>query len=245
MSQQKRKLEEYQDPDYLQFTEVKKKKLAPILDSEKIEKIQTIIKKEFEKELTGKELEINKIEARLLQAKQLLHRVRYAIVSNFYRKKGLELVEDEQAKQSNEQSNSMIDDIHNLPSTSNSSIHTVPQPQKAIHPSLRKLLGKQPVDYDEILRICPVRQAAKTAKSSLSERIRKKKDEKQRKQKLREIAEHRVIDESLNVKDVTINEERLKVPRYIEPIKIEKNIPQVNSSRGRNQTRHLIVVGKY
>lgn len=36
-----------------------------------------------------------------------------------------------------------------------------------------------------------------------------------------------------------------KIPRYVSPNKGEHNIPQVNSSRGRNVSKHLLVVGKY
>lgn len=163
---QKRQLDKYLDPDYQQFSEVKKSKTNNLTETEKKNKICEIIKKEFLHELTNKEQEINLIENRLLNAKRLLHRVRYAVVASFYCNKST-LLNDEEVNKSQD------------PTGLNFSKEN--PPQQAVHPSLKKLIGKKPIDYDEILKIRPERQAAKTAKTSISHKLRSKKEEKRRK----------------------------------------------------------------
>lgn len=184
---QKRKFEEYHDPDYplLSTTSQSIKKCKPeqsqeIQSTERTEKIKTIIKREFQKELVQKDQEINKIEHKLLQSKRLLQRVRYAVVFSFYSKKNLEYSQNE-LRQELSKIHSDTNEESSIP------IETVPSqvlpPQKAIHPSLKKLLGKKPIDYNEILKIRGPRQAAQTAKSTITGKLRSKKDER----KLRKI----------------------------------------------------------
>lgn len=170
----KRKFEEYHDPDYPQPpTEIKKPKCTPnkpLNAEEKAVKLKSIIQREFQEELNRKELELNAIEHKLSQSKRLLQRIRYAIVSSFYSKRKLEyseqMLQDEMLQSSN---------------TGNQQIlSTLTSDQKSIHPSLKKLLGKQPIDYSEILKIRGPRQAATTAKTSLREKLRSKKDERKK-----------------------------------------------------------------
>lgn len=163
---QKRQLDKYVDPDYQQFSDTKKSKTNNLTETEKKKKICEIIKKEFLNELTNKEQEINLIENRLLNAKRLLHRVRYAVVASFYCNKSTLLNEEEVKK---------CQDPNSL------NYRPDQPPQQAIHPSLKKLIGKKPIDYDELLKIRPERQAAKTAKTSISHKLRSKKEEKRRK----------------------------------------------------------------
>lgn len=78
-----------------------------------------------------------------------------------------------------------------------------------------------------------MRQAARTAKSTITEKLtRKKKD----------LKSNHTITEHQEEMPATITEQT-KVPRYIPPLEKPLNIPSLNSSRHRNQTRHLIVVG--
>ena len=100
--------------------------------------------------------------------------------------------------------------------------------QMPIHPSLKKLIGKKPIDYNEILCARPMRKAAQTAVTNINEKCIKQKPS-----KLNTTA-------SVVIPNKT-NEE--KVPRYISPIKQNVEIPKLNSSRGKNQSKHLIVVG--
>lgn len=177
MSSQKRKLEEYHDPDYLTMsaegstsssgTEKPPKKSKPSTGEERLGKVREIIRREFGTELMVKEQEIEEIERRLADAKQLLAKVRYAVVCNYYTRKNLvhsafdlkamdtKATAAAEATATKEEAGST-----SMPSTLG------PEPEKlqpAIHPSLKKLLGKRPIDYSELLKVRPVRQAAKTA----------------------------------------------------------------------------------
>lgn len=177
MSSQKRKLEEYHDPDYLTLhakestsssgtEKPPKKSKSSTLDTsdERLRKVREIILREFGTELMVKEQEIDEIERRLADAKQLLAKVRYAVVYNYYTRKNLVhsafdlKAMDTTATAATE--TTATNEEASMPRTFG------PDPEKlqpAIHPSLKKLLGKRPVDYSELLKVRPIRQAAKTA----------------------------------------------------------------------------------
>lgn len=182
MSSQKRKLEEYHDPDYFTLhagqstsssgTEnpPKKSKFATTQTSdERLQKLREIIQREFGTELMAKEQEIDEIERRLADAKQLLAKIRYAVVYNYYTRKNLvhsafDLKAMDATASCTTESTS-IDSREDGASTSMPGT-LGPDPEKlqpAIHPSLKKLLGKRPIDYNELLKVRPIRQAAKTA----------------------------------------------------------------------------------
>lgn len=150
MSSNKRKIiEEYHDPDYCQVDSKKSK--ASDTDTDRSEKIKAIVKREFLKEINAKEQEISMIDHRLTQTKRLLQRVRYAVVMNYYTKKNLEY-----------SGNELRND-----NSAGDGIGVNAGQQSAIHPSLKKLLGKKPIDYEEILKSRPPRIAAKTARNTL------------------------------------------------------------------------------
>lgn len=218
----KRKFEEYHDPDYPQQSIPVAKQSRPnnIPAEERCDKIRTIVRREFELEHQRKEDELQQIEQKLQQSKRLLQRVRYAIVANFYRRPNLEYTEQE------------LQQMHAVVAAESPSATVTVETksvQAPIHPSLKKLLGKRPIDYDEILKIRPARQAAKTAKSSLSQKLRTKKEKRRHKQQ----------------EAITIREDvEPKVPRYVSPIKQEPQFEKLTSARGRNDFRHLLAVGK-
>lgn len=171
---QKRKAEEYHDPDYPLSNQAKNighstnnsiptvvKTPVPIpkcSDETRREKITTLIKREFANEIKAKEKEIDEIEKRINRGKQLLAKVRYAVVQSYYSKKSLVHSEQE-----------LIQAIGNV--SEQSSViagNSLTEPnripiQPAIHPSLKKILGKKPLDYNELLKVRPVREAAKHA----------------------------------------------------------------------------------
>lgn len=176
---QKRKLEEYHDPDYPQpilqsqlfsTTEQPKKKSKPhtcvpvcLSEEDRRDKVCTIIRREFQTELKAKEQEIDQIEKRIGQARQLLAKVRYAVVHSYYTKKNLAFSEQE-VKQFDEH----LIKSEPLAGPSGGTADNAPlieekKYQPAIHPSLKKILGKRPLDYNEILKVRPTREAAKTA----------------------------------------------------------------------------------
>lgn len=145
-SSKRQKIEEYHDPDYCQE---ESKVKATGSDSDRQDKIKIIIKREFLKEISSKEEEINLIDHKLNQTKRLLQRVRYAVAMSYYTKKNLVYSTNEVKCESN------------APDGISSSVG------QAIHPSLKKLLGKKPIDYEEILKSRSPRNAAKTARSTL------------------------------------------------------------------------------
>lgn len=145
-SSKRQKIEEYHDPDYFQ-DEAKVKVSGSV--SERQDKIKMIIKREFLKEITAKEEEIQLIDHKLNQTKRLLQRVRYAVAMSYYTKKNL------------------VHSANELKCEKNATDGISSSVGQAIHPSLKKLLGKKPIDYEEILKNRSPRNAAKTARSTL------------------------------------------------------------------------------
>ena len=145
-----------------------------------------------------------------------MQRVRYAVVKSYYTKINNQLSEGEiKAVEEYEKMSfpkGIIDEKRQMP----------------IHPSLKKLIGKKPVDYNEILSARPMRKAAQTAISNINEKCTKLKTSKS-------------ITTAIVIMPNKISEE--KIPRYISPIKQNVEIPKLNSSRGKNHSKHLIVVG--
>lgn len=147
MSSSKRlKIEEYHDPDYRQ--DQSKVKVSGG-DSDRHDKIKMIIKREFLKEISSKEEEINLIDHKLNQTKRLLQRVRYAVAMSYYTKKNL------------------VHSANELKCEISATDGISSNVGQAIHPSLKKLLGKKPIDYEEILKSRSPRNAAKAARNTL------------------------------------------------------------------------------
>lgn len=170
----KRKLSEYHDPDYPQNSTENACKSRKLDSEQRLEKIQTIIKREFQKELQQKEQEIQQIDEKIQKAKHLFQRVRYTVVASYYSRKNLEYSENEMKQK----------DVNHLPvDQPNCLLNSIQKPlQNSVHPSLKRLLGQKPVDYDEILSVRPARQAAQSARASISEKLVKpKKDDKKEK----------------------------------------------------------------
>lgn len=145
-SSKRQKIEEYHDPDYCQDASQIE---TPESDSMRRDKIKMIIKREFLKEISSKEEEINVIDHKLNQTKRLLQRVRYAVAMSYYTKKNL------------------VHSANELKCDNNVNDTVMSTVGQAIHPSLKKLLGKKPIDYEEILKSRSPRNAAKTARSTL------------------------------------------------------------------------------
>lgn len=154
---------EFQDPDY----PCKKNKLQHVSPDDRRNRIKAIITREFQKELQSKEQEIMKLSSKILEAKNLLKRVRYAVVAQYYSKPKLVISEME---------NQSLDADENTSTTCSA------ETQKPLHPSLKQLLGKRPVNLDDILQARPIRKAAKTASTTISEKLRSKKEERLLKQ---------------------------------------------------------------
>lgn len=178
---QKRKLEEYHDPDYPQTFPFHKTSDSTSQPPEKIckpnvsvagtsanslsvdtrkQKIVAVVKREFESEIKAKEREIDEIERRILCGRQLLAKVRYAVIHSYYTKKNLVYPEQD------------IRQFEHEVNQEAAASHTADNDrgvQMPIHPSLKKILGKRPLDYNEILKVRPVRRAAKNATEKFQE----------------------------------------------------------------------------
>lgn len=253
--------------------------------AETTELVRRIVQREFAVELGEREQELRCIEQRLLAAKRLLQRVRYAVVYSFYTNKRLVYTDSELRNELTVVSMATEETVVSsssappsvaqpqappppLPLPSNVGASTshgwpphpadaiaasqppaTPLPQQAaVHPSLKKLLGTTVIDYNEILKVRPARQAAKDAKTSIAEKLRTKKDER----RLRMAAMPAVPLLPADTNTTTAATEQpagaLKVPRYVSPIKSSaavQSIKQINTARGamRHATRHLVAVG--
>lgn len=186
-SEQRYRLEEYHDPDYSQFHIPKEEPEAPrpLNDAGSTPKqkpspvdrrtsIVQVIRREFQRELDSKEQELDEINKRLSDARKLMAKVRFAVVSHYYGKKSLNA--------NSEDIQTVIESSHNtmtpLPSTTSDKL------QMPIHPSLKKLLGKRPIDYNEILKNRPTRKAAKNATEQFQKLVKKSATETKAKQQM-------------------------------------------------------------
>lgn len=182
---QKRKFEEYHDPDYHHIqsnvSQPAKKTCVTSVNGQlsdqisttgsptAINKINAIITREYDAELQAKEKEIDEIDRRITRGRQLLARVRYAVVHSYYAKKNLTYPVEEQCVINEQLQN---DSGLSANSLNGESIATKDDPiklQPAIHPSLKKILGKRPLDYNEILKVRPIRRAAQNATEKFQE----------------------------------------------------------------------------
>lgn len=257
------KFGEFHDPDYKQFhpkqlsaphrpnvNEISPKQCVNSSSSKSKTKstspesrqraICRVIDTEFQRELKSKEDEIDEINRRLEEAKQLLSKVRYAVVHHYYSKKSLMATQDEMA---------LVEKMEEQSMTNLIGPNDAGKAQMPIHPSLKKLLGKRPIDYNEILKTRSPRQAAKNATQQFHKLAKKK--PKETIVKIGEgitIPSESVVEENRTqneIKPSSDTEQIPKKPRYVAPSSSIQNIQQVNSARGRNHFRHLLVVGKF
>lgn len=96
------------------------------------EKIINILQREFQKEINYKREEVHKIQKQLLKAQKSLHLLRYVVVKSFYESKEVKINTNE---------------ISVLPSTS-SKPNLISNQQSRIHPAIKKLIGKKPLNYE-------------------------------------------------------------------------------------------------
>lgn len=245
--------------------------------AETTELVRRIVRREFAAELGEREQELHCIEHRLLAAKRLLQRVRYAVVYSFYTNKRLVYTDSELRNEltvvsmaagaaeetvvsgtqppEHQQPPSAASTSHGWTTPDHAAAPPAAPQQAAVHPSLKKLLGTTTIDYNEILKVRPARQAAKDAKTSIAEKLRTKKDERRLRMAAAPAA-HPLLTADHNTTTAAVEAvpsgaaaaPALKVPRYVSPIKsadAAQRIKQINTARGamRNATRHLVAVG--
>lgn len=255
-----KKFTEFHDPDYKQFypkqlsaphqpivnetsptqcesSSSSKPKTKPTSPESRRKAICRVIDTEFQRELKSKEDEVDQITRRLEEAKQLLAKVRYAVVHHYYSKKSLMATPDETA---------LVDKIEQQSMTNLIGPNESGKAQMPIHPSLKKLLGKRPIDYNEILKTRSPRQAAKNATQQFHKLAKKPKETIFKIGEGITIPSESVVEEikTGNENKPSLDTEQIsKKPRYVAPSSSTQNIQQVNSARGRNHFRHLVVVG--
>uniref|UniRef100_A0A1I8QC17 YEATS domain-containing protein n=1 Tax=Stomoxys calcitrans TaxID=35570 RepID=A0A1I8QC17_STOCA len=263
-SPRKRKHSEYHDPDYpkdqpppyvdespiaVKSGDSKRPKVQSALEgnndaqnNEYLHKVQEIIEKEFNTELVFKQKQLLEIDERLAKARHMLDKLRYTLVSSYYKKQDLPLAAV---------TTSAVRGVQTLFTREDKG------PQMQIHPSLKKLIGKKPKDLSDVIRSCPKRTAAQNAVQT----IRAKSEvQKREERKLKQIIKGQgiVIDHSIDEDPRTdiaalINAAQVhKTPKAVtQPhTNIAKstttNQPHgkpLNASRLNNKIKHLIVVG--
>lgn len=105
---------------------------AKFSDSDKKEnliKLKKIIEEEYNKEISQKHDQIEKIELQICKVRKLLHLLRYVLIMSYYKKQELEYSDTE-------------------PSTSD--LIVPPDKQSRIHPAIKKLLGKNAQNVDQL-----------------------------------------------------------------------------------------------
>lgn len=250
----KRRHSEYHDPDYGFGQHASKEKrikqeldfgeeipvqsgatLRPELDSvAQLKRIEQIVRAEFQNELTMKEKQLGEIDSRLLQARQLLDKLRYHIVSEYYRKQQVPLTAADVAK------------VRSGDTLFGDGVECAGA-QLPLHPAVKKIVGKRPASIQLHL---PERTAATLAKQTI--RLRNpahRRAERRRQQKIRE--QGIVTDHSLEHKkqaDVCRlrDDEQPSTSKQAankRQLEEERAVSALNASRLNNKNKFYFVVG--
>ena len=268
----KRKHSEYHDPDYhpqqkepktdddddgkpgcsKHFAAKRQKSGNKIETKKEIEKdiyyhnVREVIAKEFQKEIVMKQEQLEEIDERLEKAKHLLERLRYGIVSAYYKKQEIPVTSADAATLRGP--NCLFD-------------REEKGPQMPLHPSLKKLIGKRPKDLSEVIRTCPKRTAAQNAVQTIRAKSQtQKREERKLKQIIRDqgiVIDHskqNVVNSDVNTllnvaaqNTLTNNHNNVATNK----VKQESTNTQANTTSGKalnaarlnNKIKHLIVVG--
>lgn len=98
-----------------------------------VEIVTEIIKRDFQMEITRRQEDIHTIQKRLLKAEKTLHLLKYAIIKSFYDRKELKVYRN---------------DEFSFKQPSASKEYNNYFGQNRIHPAVKKILGKKPVQLD-------------------------------------------------------------------------------------------------
>ncbi|XP_065355433.1 YEATS domain-containing protein 2 [Calliphora vicina] len=265
----KRKHNEYHDPDYPQqeqqsdeddgtpgcsthFT-YKRRKPGDEINTEKesqsenyLHKVRQVIEREFQKEIVMKQQQLEEIDERLENAKHLLDRLRYGIVSEYYKKQEIPLT---------------AADASTLRGTNSLFDREDRGPQMPLHPSIKKLIGKRPKDLSEVIRSCPKRTAAQNAVQTIRAKSQlQKREERKLKQIIREqgiVIDHSKQNATENdvsslltaaaqnslVSSQNLTATTVKQEKKGKQIANTPSGKSLNAARLNNKIKHLIVVG--
>ncbi|KAJ0170372.1 hypothetical protein K1T71_014300 [Dendrolimus kikuchii] len=218
--------QEYHDPDYPEPPVVVKEEPQAESETQKLVIIKKIIRREFSNELEVREDEVMQIEQRLTSSRRLLHRLRYAIVSAYYNEHKLKMtngqIEDEIAAQRDPRSMAEIASL-------------LQDCQRPIHPSVKKLLGKQTVNIEEIFKSRAPRNKVRRDYSAMLQT---------RNYTIRADSTKTLRPESQEPPqpEEPCTSKPKKVPRHLEP-KIMNVVTLDEATRNKMKHRYRIVIG--
>ncbi|KAH8249022.1 hypothetical protein KR032_005184 [Drosophila birchii] len=245
----KRRHSEYHDPDYQTEQPGQRQQNEPVADEQSkrlrveqetqahvakppsadtMRRICELVRQEFQREITQKVEQLTEIDRRLLQARQLLDKLRYQVVSEYYQKQQVPLTTADVAKV---RGDSLFADEGSLP-------------QLPLHPAVKKIVGKRPIPIQNHL---PERTAATLAKQTI--RLRNpahRRAERRRQQKIR--------DQGIVTDHSKVTPEEQKPEAAPVAVKLEDEQPctsrqayerqlELNASRLNNKNKFNFVVG--
>ncbi|XP_017004853.2 uncharacterized protein D12 [Drosophila takahashii] len=240
----KRRHSEYHDPDYHQSDvppsqdedETGSQESDPSLQrkrpkveqteelpppADKLQRIRELLRLEFQREITQKVEQLAEIDRRLLQGRQLLDKLRYQVVSEYYRKQQVPLTAADVAKV---RGDSLFSD-------------DVSAPQLPLHPAIKKIVGKRPVPIQNHL---PERTAATLAKQTI--RLRNPAHRRAERRRQQKIKEQGIVTDHSKDKEppipVKLEEEQPCTSRQAHERQLE-----LNASRLNNKNKFNFVVG--
>ncbi|XP_017121225.1 uncharacterized protein LOC108142054 [Drosophila elegans] len=243
----KRRHSEYHDPDYHQtevpnqdqddpsdgevFTSAQGKRpkveqQVPPPPSDKFWRIRQLLRLEFQREINQKVEQLAEIDRRLMQGRQLLDRLRYQVVREYYQKQQVPLTAADVAKV---RGDSLFGD-------------DLSAPQLPLHPAIKKIVGKRPVPIQNHL---PERTAATLAKQTI--RLRNPAHRRAERRRQRKIKDQGIVT------DHSKDRQEQEPPPPIS-IKLEDEQPctsrqayekqlELNASRLNNKNKFNFVVG--
>ncbi|CAH0599894.1 unnamed protein product [Chrysodeixis includens] len=221
--------EEYHDPDYPEAPVCIKEEPPSLSEEEKVAKIKEIIRREFLNELEIRENEVMLIDQRMTTSRRLLHRLRYALVSSYYQEQKLQLtngqIQDEIALQTEPRARAEVSTV-------------LRDGQRRLHPSVRKLLGKQTVDLDEIFKIRGPRNKTRKDYSAMLQ----KRNYTISADTTKTLRPDRKPEDQLDILEDPSTSRPKKVPRHLEP-KPTNVLTLDEVTRNKTKYRYRIVIG--
>ncbi|XP_054743707.1 YEATS domain-containing protein 2 isoform X2 [Anastrepha obliqua] len=262
LSPEKRKHDEYYDPDYVRVDSSPSKKMRVddnsikneifTYASPRIKNISDIVSREFQNEITVKQQQLAEIEKRLDYARNMLDRLRFVIVTEYYRKQELSIA-DGDIKAVRGKTTLFEEELHG--------------PYMPLHPSVKNVVGKRLANVSEVVgRPLPERLAAQNAMHTIRARSQTQKRQERRLHQL--IRDHGlVIDHSKEgegqlleaaavlsqtkkeCSNLIVTQENRLCPDSTTPPnnrlikKSTKALNALNAARLNNKTKQLIVIG--
>lgn len=198
----------------------------------KLKRFEEIVRAEFQRELSTKEQQLNEIDARLYQARQLLDKLRYHVVSEYYKKQQVPLTAADVAKVRSS------DTLFGEGPERNGA-------QLPLHPAIKKIVGKRPVPLQLNL---PERTAATLAKETI--RLRNPANRRAERRRQRKIRDQGIVtdhtQEQKREVDAASHEEHPCSSKQAYQNQTELGSPSVstlNASRLNNKNKFHFVVG--